>query len=76
MSYGSRLVTIVWLITFGLFALAGFGVVAGVNLVWPIAAALATPFLVLRDPAEETARTKEPWLPSDISGAIRQHAPV
>jgi hypothetical protein len=59
MSYTSRSVAIVSLITFGLFALAGFGVVTGARLVLLIVVALATPSLILRNPVEPIATSLE-----------------
>jgi len=75
MSFTPRSVAIVFLITFGLFALAGFGVVVGAPLLLLVAAAFAAPALVLRDSADVM-----PTSPGgarrfdDVSAAIREPA--
>lgn len=68
-------VAIAWLVTFGLFGLAGFGVVAGIPLVLLIGAALATPALLVRDSAEATSgESAEPGQVPRVNGAIPAHA--
>ena len=48
MPYTNKSIAFVWLITFGLFALAGFGVLPGLWLLPFLLVALAAPALILR----------------------------
>lgn len=57
MQYTYKSLTVVWLITFALFALTGFGGVAGPWLLVLVAVALAAPALILKRPAVGTTTT-------------------
>jgi len=75
MSFTSRSVAIVFLITFGLFSLAGFGVVVGAPLLLLVAAALAAPAFVLRDSADVMPTSHDGAPPSaDVNAEIREPA--
>lgn len=60
---------------FGLFAVAGFGVVIGAPLLLLVAAALAAPSLILTDSTDVMPTSQEgPSLLPEVSGAIREPA--
>lgn len=75
MSFKPWSAAIAWFVVFGLFGVAGFGVVAGSLLLLLIGAALAAPALVLRDSVEATPPShKEPWQVPRVGTAIPAQA--
>ena len=66
MPYTHKSLAFVWLITFGLFALTGSGVIAGSWLLLLVPVALAAPALILRSPAGATTTSHEhAWVIAD-----------
>ena len=75
MPYASGRVALVWLLMFGLVALAGFGAAAGASLLLLVVVALVSPYVILRRAGATSPTT--PGVPLGlpvVRGAIRETA--
>ena len=72
MPYTYKSLALMWLITLGLFGLAGSGAVTGSSLVVLIVAALATPALVLKRRDSVGALARSPRRPRIVADSRHQ----